>query len=56
MITVLFQSLDSDIIEGPSRISLNCPIRYAVIFVAWVIFFLAYFVLNIISLFIILYL
>lgn len=26
-----YSVLDSDIIEGPSRISLNCPIRYAMV-------------------------
>lgn len=26
-----YSFLDSDIIEGPSRISLNCPIRYAMV-------------------------
>lgn len=40
--------LDSDIIEGPSRISLNCPIRYATVLVAYdsnivITFFAAFF-------------
>lgn len=36
--SAFFWISDSDIIEGPSRISLNCPIRYAVLLLRTVMF------------------
>lgn len=46
-VTIFSWLLDTDIVEGPSRISLNCPIRYTLILVICsfniVILFTSYF-------------
>lgn len=38
LISLFSPQLDSEVIEGPSRISLNCPIRYAIIYVVYKLF------------------